>query len=104
MRLIFVICILFSSVTLAQTQEPHSHSSFVEKLGRAFSAPLTDTMQAGIPRWEAFKPRPRKECLAAANGTLDDDYKRCRFGYEEYVRYDSQGHRIVLNSRALTRY
>ena len=50
------------------------------------------------------KARPRKECLAAANGTLDDDYKRCRFGYEEYVRYDSQGHRIVLNSRALTRY
>lgn len=103
-RLILVLCLAYSAVTQAQTNAPQRHPSLAERLGQALSAPLTETMQAGIPRWEVIKPRPRTECLAAAQGTLDDDYKRCRFGYEEYVRYDAQGHRIVLNSRPLTRY
>lgn len=94
-RLILVLCLAYSAVTQAQTNAPQRHPSLAERLGQALSAPLTETMQAGIPRWEVIKPRP---------GTLDDDYKRCRFGYEEYVRYDAQGQRIVLNSRPLTRY
>lgn len=53
------------------------------------------------PEWETVQPRGREECLRESGGVLDNRYMRCRNGRQEWVRYDADGRRKVLQERAI---
>lgn len=69
--------------------------------GEAIGARIGNAIWEMQPQWITIAPRSKKECLAQTGGEMNAMFVRCRNGWQEYVRYDRQGAKVVLSERAI---
>ncbi len=70
-------------------------------IGEQVGQSLTKSMASMQPEWITIMPRSKEECLVEAGGELNAIFMRCRNGRQEYVRYDANGKKMVLNERSI---
>lgn len=62
---------------------------------------VSKTIMSNQPQWITINPRLKKECLIESGNVLNTVYMRCRHGRQEYVRFDANGNKMVLNERSI---
>jgi hypothetical protein len=94
--------VLFSTPSLCDAD------SIARTIGNAigeFSAGVGSSVGTAIttqqPQWITINPRPKKECIAEAGGVINTIYVRCRNGRQEWVRFDENHNKIVLQERSI---
>lgn len=97
MRLLYLlVCLICASVVHAQ-----SISQELGKEAGRFGKGVAQSIMDLQPHWETIEPRSKEECLKESGGVLDNRFVRCRNGRQEWVRYDTEGRRKVLQVRAI---
>lgn len=97
MRLLYLlVCLIFVSVVYAQSIS-HELGKEAGRFGKGVAQSVIDLQ----PHWETIEPRSKEECLKESGGVLDNRFVRCRNGRQEWVRYDTEGRRKVLQVRAI---
>jgi len=96
LRLYVIVMLLASNMAGAQgiTQEAG------REVGR-FGKGVAESILSLQPSWETIQPKSKEECLRESGGVLDNRFMRCRNGRQEWVRYDPDGRRKVLNERPI---
>lgn len=97
MRMLYPLCLLF----LASASDAQGLSRYAGREAGQFGKGVVETIQTLQPEWETIQPRGKEECLRESGGVLDNRYMRCRNGRQEWVRYDVDGRRKVLQERAI---
>lgn len=78
--------------------------SIARTIGNAigeFSAGVGSSVGTAITTQQPINPRPKKECIAEAGGVINTIYVRCRNGRQEWVRFDENHNKIVLQERSI---
>jgi len=70
-------------------------------MGEAVAGGVARGLASMQPEWITIAPRSKEECLAESGGVLNRMYMRCRDGRQEYVRFDANGNKRVLNERPI---
>jgi ABC-type transport system involved in cytochrome bd biosynthesis fused ATPase/permease subunit len=78
--------------------------SFAAGVGAASSEQVMRSVQNLQPEWITIQPKTKQVCLKESQGELNKIYMRCRNGWQEYVRFDEQGRKVVLSERAIPSY
>lgn len=100
---ILAVALVLSAAVVAAHAESVTHylgrvvGSFGAGLGEAATQPLIDAQ----PQWVTVAPRSNTACLALTHQVLNRAYLRCRRGWQEYVRYDAAGQKVVLSERGI---
>lgn len=92
---------LFSLLLFAPVVGAQSISQEVGKEVGRFGKGVAQSIMDLQPHWETIEPRSKEECLKESGGVLDNRFVRCRNGRQEWVRYDTEGRRKVLQVRAI---
>ncbi|MGN8200489.1 hypothetical protein ACS8Y6_17560 [Salinisphaera sp. RV14] len=103
---ILAVALVLSTAAVSAQAESVSHylgravGGFGAGVGQAAMQPLADSQ----PQWVTVAPRSKTECLALTHQVLNRAYLRCRRGWQEYVRYDVAGRKVVLSERGIPRW
>ena len=106
-RKLVVACLVVLSVPTVGFAESVAHGAgkavgeFGAGVGEAVANGVSKGLASMQPQWITIAPRSKDECLAESGGVLNKMYMRCRDGRQEYVRYDANGNKIVLNERPI---
>lgn len=92
---------VFTLVLFASAASAQSVSQDVGKEVCRFGKGVAQSIMDLQPHWETIEPRSKEECLKESGGVLDKRFVRCRNGRQEWVRYDTEGRRKVLQVRAI---
>lgn len=85
-------------------QAGKSMGELVGEAGGSVASGIKKSMQSNEPQWITIEPKSKETCLKESGGTLDHTYMRCRNGRQEYVRFDTNGQKVVLSERAIPAY
>lgn len=85
-------------------QAGKSVGEFASGVGNSVTDNMRKNMQANEPQWITIAPKSKEVCLKESSGTLNQVYMRCRNGWQEYVRFDANGQKVVLSERAIPAY
>lgn len=85
-------------------QAGKSVGEFASGVGDSVTENMRKNMQANEPQWITIAPKTKEACLKESAGTLNQVYMRCRNGRQEYVRFNSNGEKVVLSERAIPAY
>lgn len=72
-------------------------------VGEAAMEPMKQGLLESQPHWETIEPKTKEACFELTNGVVDEQFLRCRNGWQEYVRTDANGQRKVLQHRPIPR-
>jgi len=102
-RYFLMAFLLPQATSLALAEE-----SLIKGLGKLlgqFGTGVAEEVGAGMakqqPHWITIEPGSKEECIAKAGGVLNNTYMRCRNGRQEFVRFDADGNKVVLNERPI---
>lgn len=85
----------------ASRQAGRAVGQFGAGVGEAVTEGMLDSLNAMQPQWITVVPRSKQDCLKESGGVVNSLFMRCRNGYQEYVRFDRNGNKIVLGERAI---
>lgn len=100
----FVIAFpLLSATSLARAEESFLKElgGLIGKFGTGVGEEIGSSMAKQQPHWITIEPGTKEECIAKAGGVLNNTYMRCRNGRQEFVRFDADGNKVVLNERPI---
>ena len=62
---------------------------------------VVKSVEALQHHWETIPPKSKEECLKESNSEINNMYARCRNGWQEFVRIDTNGRRLVTSERPI---
>jgi hypothetical protein len=78
-----------------------SVGAFGAGIGDVVGANMAKNILDNQPQWITVQPKSRAICIKESQGVLNRLYMRCRNGYQEYSRINSQGQKTVLSERPI---
>jgi hypothetical protein len=78
-----------------------SVGEFSAGIGNVVAANMAKNILDNQPQWITIQPKSKTTCIKESQGVLDRLYMRCRNGYQEYTRVNSQGQKTVLSERPI---
>jgi len=99
--------LLTALISVACVAPAHAQSVAREagRMAGEFGAGVGDSVAASMaerqPQWITIEPESKEACMAASGGVINPVYMRCRNGRQEYVRFDAQGNKVVLQERPI---
>lgn len=99
---ILLTCSLILMSTLAYGDSiPEKLGRFIGQFGSGVGKEVSKQTFSNQPQWITIPPRSKEECIKESGNVLNTIYMRCRHGRQEYVRYDANGKKIVLQERPI---
>ena len=99
----FMAYVLLSASSLAHAEGSllKELGGLIGKFGTGVGEEIGSSMAKQQPHWITIEPGTKEECIAKASGVLNNTYMRCRNGRQEFVRFDANGNKVVLNERPI---
>lgn len=97
---LLVVLVLSATATAAHAESiTHYLGRVIGNFGAGVGEGTMQPLVESQPRWITVEPRSKHECLVLTHQVLNRTYLRCRRGWQEYVRYDATGQKVVLSER-----